>query len=174
MYGPPVTRRTPPRPLNVEELFPEIAPLRREAVRLHPRAGEPTCRDSSVGGPLLWPAREPWPECPEHPGSPMIQVVQIYRSDLPGLVPFPDGCDLLQLLWCPRRHDGQWVVPLVRWRSAAAVGQVRQPPPVPAEAGYGKVPRPCVVHPELVTEYPSWDLLAASNRGDLRRFGVGR
>lgn len=31
--------------------------------RLHPRPGTPTAADSSVGGPLLWPADEPWPFC---------------------------------------------------------------------------------------------------------------
>ncbi|MEU8927100.1 DUF1963 domain-containing protein [Kitasatospora sp. NPDC048545] len=153
-----MTRRTPPRPVPVEEQFPEVVPFRREAVRLHPRAGRPAPGDSSVGGPLLWPAREPWPDCPEHPGSPMVAVVQVRRADVPDLVPFPEGRDLLQVLWCPRAHDGQWVVPLVRWRSAAEVGEVRQAPPVPPEARYGQVPRPCVVHPEPVTEYPSWDL----------------
>nr|WP_255418998.1 DUF1963 domain-containing protein [Kitasatospora sp. CB02891] len=111
-----------------------------------------------MGGPLLWPVREPWPECSEHPGSPMVAVAQIHRGDVPDIVPFPEGRDLLQVLWCPRRHDGQWVVPQVCWRSAAEVGEVRQAPAVPADAGYGRVPRPCVVHPELVTEYPSWDL----------------
>lgn len=58
-----MTRCTPPRPVNVEELFPEVVPFRQEAVRLHPHAGEPTHHDSSIGGPLLWPAREPWPTC---------------------------------------------------------------------------------------------------------------
>ncbi|MEE1782085.1 DUF1963 domain-containing protein [Streptomyces sp. SP17BM10] len=144
--------------MDVEELFPELAPFRRETVRLHPRSGRPTCRDSSVGGPLLWPAREPWPQCPEHPGSPMVAVVQIHHADVPDTVGFPAGRDLLQVLWCPRRHARQWVVPLVRWRSAEEVGEVREAPPAPADVPYGRVPRPCVVHPETVTEYPSWDL----------------
>ncbi|MFD0371121.1 hypothetical protein [Streptomyces sp. NPDC059071] len=54
---------TPPRPLNVAALIPELAPLARTATRLHPRPGSPTVHDSSVGGPLLWPADEPWPHC---------------------------------------------------------------------------------------------------------------
>lgn len=157
-YGPAVTRRTPPRPLPVEELFPEVVPFRRDTVRLHPRRGEPAPGDSSLGGPLLWPAGEPWPSCPEHSGSPMVAVVQIHRADVPDLVPFPAGCDLLQVLWCPLYHGDRWVVPAVHWRSAAAVGPVRQAPPAPARAGYGNVPRPCVLHPELVPEYASWDL----------------
>ncbi|WP_199547161.1 hypothetical protein [Streptomyces sp. N35] len=56
-------RTTPPRPLDVAAVFPELAPLARTAIRLHPRAGTPSVRDSSVGGPLLWPADEPWPHC---------------------------------------------------------------------------------------------------------------
>ncbi|WP_345585169.1 hypothetical protein [Streptomyces prasinosporus] len=57
------TRTTPPRPLDVTALFPELAPLARTATRLHPRPGAPSPHDSSVGGPLLWPADEPWPYC---------------------------------------------------------------------------------------------------------------
>ncbi|MFF4981412.1 hypothetical protein ACFY3O_15335 [Streptomyces sp. NPDC001046] len=63
-----MTRTTPARPLDITGPFPELAPLARTAVRLHPRAGAPTAADSSIGGPLLWPAAEPWPGCPEHTG----------------------------------------------------------------------------------------------------------
>ncbi|MEV5155470.1 hypothetical protein AB0K81_26615 [Streptomyces werraensis] len=56
---------TPPRPVDVTALFPQLAPLARTATRLHPRPGSPTVHDSSVGGPLLWPADEPWPHCDE-------------------------------------------------------------------------------------------------------------
>ncbi|MFD4660632.1 hypothetical protein ACFWP2_34040 [Kitasatospora sp. NPDC058444] len=61
-------RTTPPRPVDVTAHFPELAPMARVTVRLHPRAGEPTAANSSIGGPLLWPEREPWPTCPEHGG----------------------------------------------------------------------------------------------------------
>ncbi|WP_329219263.1 hypothetical protein OG352_22445 [Streptomyces sp. NBC_01485] len=54
---------TPPRPFDVTARFPQLAPLARTATRLHPRPGSPTSYDSSVGGPLLWPADEPWPHC---------------------------------------------------------------------------------------------------------------
>ncbi|MEU6120828.1 hypothetical protein [Streptomyces sp. NPDC047123] len=56
---------TPPRPFDVTALFPQLASLARRATRLHPRPGSPTVHDSSVGGPLLWPAGEPWPYCEE-------------------------------------------------------------------------------------------------------------
>lgn len=58
-----MTRTTPPRPFNVTAALPQLAPLARSATRLHPRAGSPAPQDSSVGGPLLWPAGEPWPHC---------------------------------------------------------------------------------------------------------------
>ncbi|MEV6752546.1 DUF1963 domain-containing protein [Streptomyces sp. NPDC051214] len=154
-----MTRRTPPRPVDVERLFPEVVRFKKDAVRLHPRAGDPTYRESSIGGPLLWPAREPWPVCAEHGGAPMVAVAQIYRGDVPDVVAFPEGCDVLQVLWCPRRHhDGPWVVPRIHWRAAADVRQVLAAPPLPAQRRENYVPRPCVVHPERVTEYPSWDL----------------
>lgn len=56
-------RTTPPRPVDVTAVFPELASLARPAVRLHPRPGSPSPGESSVGGPLLWPAAEPWPHC---------------------------------------------------------------------------------------------------------------
>ncbi|MGW1466703.1 hypothetical protein ACWCPT_20430 [Streptomyces sp. NPDC002308] len=58
-----MSRTTPPRPLDVEAAFPALAAHRRTATRLHPRPGTPTVRDSSVAGPMLWPAGEPWPVC---------------------------------------------------------------------------------------------------------------
>ncbi|WP_117214113.1 hypothetical protein [Allorhizocola rhizosphaerae] len=38
----------------------------RTATLLNPQEGEPTVHDSHIGGPLLWPADDPWPAC-EHP-----------------------------------------------------------------------------------------------------------
>lgn len=60
-----MSRTTPPRPLNVETLFPGLSAYRGTTTRLHPRPGEPRVSESSVGGPLLWPAHEPWPVCTE-------------------------------------------------------------------------------------------------------------
>jgi hypothetical protein len=58
-----MVRTTPPPPLDITAVFPELGPLGRRAIRLHPRAGTPDRNDSSLGGPLLWPAEEPWPVC---------------------------------------------------------------------------------------------------------------
>lgn len=54
---------TPYRPLDITVPLPELKSWARTATRLHPRRGTPTTADSSVGGPLLWPADEAWPVC---------------------------------------------------------------------------------------------------------------
>jgi hypothetical protein len=51
------------RPVDIAQVFPELRSLAKSATRLHPRRGEPQVRDSSIGGPLLWPADEAWPAC---------------------------------------------------------------------------------------------------------------
>ncbi|MEU2255716.1 hypothetical protein ABZ540_21350 [Nocardia xishanensis] len=58
-----MTRTTPPRPADITNAYPQLEPLARIATRLHPRPGPVTPNDSSIGGPLLWPADEPWPYC---------------------------------------------------------------------------------------------------------------
>ncbi|WP_328946138.1 hypothetical protein OG259_36515 [Streptomyces sp. NBC_00250] len=63
-----MTRTTPSRPVDIEALFPGLAAYRRTATRLHPRQGTAKPGESSVAGPLLWPADEPWPVCTDvHP-----------------------------------------------------------------------------------------------------------
>lgn len=104
---------TPSAPFDVAAVFPELAGQHRTTVRLHPRRGRPAITDSSVGGPLLWPADEPWPICPEpqtHDPSegwdplPLVPVMQLFARDVPEL-PFPDDADSLQVLWCPLDHE---------------------------------------------------------------------
>ncbi len=178
-------RQTPPRPVDVVGLVPGLAAWARDTVRLHPRRGAPSSTESSVGGPLLWPADEAWPVCTQMhqglgdglPGSsrvPMVPVVQAFRSDLPpGVAPFPEGADVLQVLWCPFTHEfpaSPW--PVVFWRDSAAVQAVLPAPPTDPAAARWRVPAPCAVHPERVTEYPSWDLpedLADEWQDDFRR-----
>ncbi|WP_404868717.1 hypothetical protein ACI1MP_12915 [Kitasatospora griseola] len=77
-----MARTTPPRPVDIAALFPELAPLARQAVRLHPRPGEPGVHESSVGGPLLWPADEQWPVCtrPHDHWSPPVSLDDVRRS----------------------------------------------------------------------------------------------
>ncbi|MFJ7997399.1 DUF1963 domain-containing protein [Streptomyces sp. NPDC096310] len=163
-----MARTTPPRPLDVEALFPEVAAFRKAAVRLHPRLGAPCARDSSLGGPLLWPRAQPWPHCEDdHPHTryapteipvPLVPVLQLFATDVPDLV-FPAGTDVLQVLWCPFDHEEGYVPrpEVFRWNSSRGdLGPAD--PPRPAGASDNYLPNPCVLHPERVTDYPSWDL----------------
>ncbi|MFG3418389.1 hypothetical protein ACIBTZ_08045 [Micromonospora sp. NPDC049460] len=54
---------TPPLAPDVLARYPGLEKLGRTATRLHPRRGAVTATESHVGGPLLWPADEPWPTC---------------------------------------------------------------------------------------------------------------
>ncbi|MFG2598445.1 hypothetical protein [Streptomyces sp. NPDC048462] len=204
---------TPPRPVDPVALVPQLASLARTATRLHPRPGAPGVRDSSVGGPLLWPADEAWPHC-EGPhdkkaadGTPrslddvrvlrrdlaasaerrlrgqrepvptpgeretakrtgqgrpwsdgpiaMLPVAQLYVRDVP-LPARPAGADLLQVLWCPYGHGVSEPRTALFWRSSATVTDALDVPPEPAVIeGNGYLPRPCLLTPEQVTEYPS-------------------
>lgn len=58
-----MVRTTPPRLVDLEELFPGLSRYARTTTLLHPRWGAPGVEESSVGGPLLWPSDEPWPAC---------------------------------------------------------------------------------------------------------------
>ncbi|MEV4442864.1 hypothetical protein AB0K09_28395 [Streptomyces sp. NPDC049577] len=161
----------PPAPLDITEHFPALVPYARATTLLYPRIGTPGRGDSSLGGPLLWPADEKWPACAatDHyfpapgPGPvTMVPVLQLFARDVPALV-FPPGTDVLQMLWCPLLHsdDDQWSpVPVLRWRSAAELRSrpLLEEPPMPREFEEDFVPRPCVVHPTEAVEYPNWDL----------------
>ncbi|MFJ5218828.1 hypothetical protein ACIP98_29435 [Streptomyces sp. NPDC088354] len=203
-----MARTTPPRPVDVSVEFPELAGSARTAVRLHPVPGAPTVHDSSVGGPLLWPADEEWPVF-ESPGPPfmpvttladirelrtlltlpeptpaqrlavtrlmdgydaeditssgpmpLIPVAQLYARDVPGL-PFPEGTDVLQVLWLPLPDiEGCWPAVQLRWRAAAEVRQVLAEPPEPAYVELDDhVPQPCLLQPEEILEFPPLHLL---------------
>ncbi|MEV5378409.1 hypothetical protein AB0L26_20920 [Streptomyces nondiastaticus] len=173
-----MARRLPPPPCNVEELIPELSGLARETTLLYPRSGSPGVHDSSIGGPLLWPADEPWPMCsePDHwkplrkpvdvvgpePVA-MVAVAQLYARDLPEL-PFPPGRDVLQILWCPLIHEGDVSAarPELYWRSAhetaAAGAGILAEPPQPYEYDEEFVPQPSTVSPTKAVEYPNWDM----------------
>ncbi|GAB2848164.1 hypothetical protein GCM10022221_54380 [Actinocorallia aurea] len=163
---------TPPPPVAVEELVPELAELARTTVRLHPRPGTPEVHESSAGGPLLWPAGEPWPHCadldrheelsapvPTRP-VPLVPVLQLFAADVPEL-PFPDGADVLQVLWCPHDHREDYAPAVtLRWRDAAAVtGPITSPPERTEQAEEDYLPVPCVLSPERVREYPDYSEL---------------
>lgn len=155
---------TPAPLIDLAAEFSELAPYARTTTRLHPRRGEPSVHDSSLGGPLLWPADEPWPI---QPGSyfgpfddtpvPAVPLLQLYRRDVAQL-PFPKGADLLQLLWYPIEHattDSGDPEIMMLWRDSASVTDALSDVPRD-DSDYPYVPLPCVLHPEPgVVEYPS-------------------
>lgn len=160
---------TPSAPFDTAAIFPELEGQSRTTVRLHPRRGEPAITDSSMGGPLLWPADEPWPSCPapqtHNPSEgfdplPLVPVLQLFARDVPEL-PFPDGTDTLQVLWCPVDHEPFFQPhPVVRWRKAIAAGSLLVETPEPhADSDESYLPAACVLSPERVEEYPAgWAL----------------
>ncbi|HZY90594.1 MAG TPA: TIGR02996 domain-containing protein [Gemmataceae bacterium] len=158
---------TPPPCRDIARLVPELAPLARTTIRLHPHrlVGELEAAASKVGGQFLWPAGEPWPVCPDCQVS-LAPVVQLRARDVPG-VAFPRGTDLFQLLWCPDEaaHDYQ-LASAARWRKAAKVTRPRDDEPDltgfrPGDERGGLVPEPCALFPERVVEYPFLDDLYA-------------
>lgn len=83
----------------------------------------------------------------------MVPVVQLFARDIPEL-PFPEGTDVLQLLWCPLIHPDDQAyaaLPKLYWRdeaAALATGVLRDiPAPQPGEYDEEFVPSPCTVSP---------------------------
>lgn len=147
---------TPAPPVNVEEALPDLRGKAKTAVRLHPRPGEAPIDASKIGGMFLWPKNEPWPVCPTHGNIPYVTALQLRKEDVPELG-FPTGTDLFQLLWCPDQHDEDDMYcpkPATYWRKHSAVKQVCETALQPAAMRYGYSPRPCVLYPERLTEYP--------------------
>jgi hypothetical protein len=117
--------KTPPPILDVVRDFPELAPMARTSVRLHPRrVADGPIDASKLGGDFLWPVDEPWPaydeagvdrfvqdllgqggiddggRIPERTSIPFAPILQLRAADFPEMT-FPDEADLFQLLWFP-------------------------------------------------------------------------
>lgn len=172
---------TPPFAPEILAEFPELTALGRTATRLHPRRGTPGVGDSHAGGPLAWPAGEPWPVCTRElrDGShharpnPLVPVAQLWASDIPDLprsVPGGQRYDLLQVLWCPVEHLRETQGPAVQIRRRRAADL---PPDLLTDPPQGDVeraewiPTPCVLHPEQIMDRPSADALPGPLRDHL-------
>lgn len=149
-------RHTPKPSVDLASAIPDLAPLARTTVRLHPRRGERASDHSKLAGEFMWPADEPWPECEEH-ACPLITVLQLRRDDVPELG-FRGDSDLFQLLWCPNDHEtiDPYYAPASRvfWRKRADIRAALTSMPAVGANEEFYVPVPCVLHPERVTEYP--------------------
>jgi len=102
---------------------------------------------------------------PQRAPSPLVAVAQLRVTDIRDLCP-PGDADILQVLWCPNDHDigAESYAPAValRWRREANLAVVPDRPPSPTVVGEtAYLPRPCVLHPEQVVEYPWWQDLPA-------------
>ncbi|MER6063509.1 hypothetical protein ABT167_20425 [Streptomyces sp. NPDC001792] len=174
-----MTRVSRPPTEAILAALPELAPYGRDAAVLRPERGRPDRGSSSIGGPLLWPGDEPWPECslpdvadPDGvSATAMVPVAQVYRRDVPGPW-WPAGFDLLQILWCPNEHwdppaqqaDVSPVVEL-RWRRAADVTSPLTTPPAPSRYDEdGFLPQACTVTAERLTDFPYREELPARLR----------
>jgi hypothetical protein len=161
---------TPPPHVDLAREIPEFAALARTTVRLHPRRGEGAIGESKIGGAISWPSSEEWPICTEH-DCPFVAVLQLRAADVPELG-FPQGTDLFQLLWCPNDHEN--ARPLyapsakIYWRRNSGIRSYLAAPssPTASAAQSDYIPRPCILHPERVIEFPDiYDL--AEDRADL-------
>ncbi|MEU8435481.1 hypothetical protein AB0F18_21715 [Streptomyces sp. NPDC029216] len=101
---------------------------------------------------------------PSDSGVPLIGVLQLLKQDVPA-VDWPEGMDVLQVLWCPQEHSelpgqGYYWGPAVEmhYRSAASLA-VAQDVPRPVDAVASYVPRPCLLDPVEATDLPEKDEL---------------
>src|SRR5579884_4241417 len=172
--------KTPTPSVDIEAVFPILRGYGRETIRLHPRRGaDPGLAASKMGGLFLWPSDEPWPRCtidersgqwiedPPQSGrfylddsliAPddaqhndyLVGVLQVRQADVPQM-PFPDGKDLFQLLWCPRYHPDTFAPYCrARWRRVADVDHPRTEMPQPRRTDFDDelIPHLCVLSPE--------------------------
>ncbi|MEU4301523.1 hypothetical protein [Kitasatospora aureofaciens] len=110
-----------PSPAELAAAVPGLAEYLRPATLLNPYAAQPVPGASGIGGPALWAVGAPWPHCtarhpedeyliprsaPVPPTVPtaLITLAHLRAEDAPHL-PWPEGTDLLQVLWCPNDHD---------------------------------------------------------------------
>jgi hypothetical protein len=146
-------RKTPAPPVDVAKAIVELKALAKITVRLHPRRGKPVADASRIGGTVLWPADEGWPQCNEHQ-CPLVTALQLRKEDVPE-VGFKRGTDLFQVLWCPNDHEpGYGPSPQVFWRTRSEINNSVGSPPRPTRSETEYVPQPCAVSPERVIEYP--------------------
>lgn len=156
------TRTTPKPIVDVVERFPELKPLAKVTVRLHPRYGdEPAADESKLGGQFLWPEGEDWPTCPELQ-APMAPVLQLRPEDAGPKFPFHPATDLFQLLWSPRPTKAGPPHAVGVWRKRAG-GNGRSAVPMAAVSGF--VPVPCRLFPESILELPPTVLMPQQMRG---------
>lgn len=103
---------------------------------------------------------------------PLLALAQLYSRDVLGLAG-PDGCDLLQVFWCPFDAHGEdrTVHVHLQWRRADDVVDPLQEMPEPEVVGSDDyVPDPCIVYPEQVIEHEYAELLPSDLRNRIEEW----
>ncbi len=101
--------------------------------------------------------------------SPYIGFAQLTAVDFPE-IPFPEGTDLVQVLFCGMGHTEPEPA-RVYWRRAADITEILAEPPLPDIEDWmyrELVPWPCTLDPERVSEYPWPEQLPDDLRARLR------
>ncbi|MFF3111804.1 hypothetical protein ACFVSN_21740 [Kitasatospora sp. NPDC057904] len=182
---------TDPTPAGLVDAVPALASYLRPATLLHPEAKAPTAHGSSLGGPALWPDGAPWPHCTAgHPDDAyedaaprdretttavaLVPVLRVRAADAPHL-PWPDGADVLQVLWCPNDHDDiqgerYYYGPAVELHWQRADGLAPRTPPRPRRSDDEYLPTPCVLRPEQIRDLPDRDELPGELRSAAEEF----
>ena len=158
-------------PFDLDDLIPELAALGRRTTLLLPKSGFRS-RIVLLAAPCSGRLTSLWPSCGQ-PGHwawpnekspagtiPMVPVMQLFARDVPELQ-FPEGMDVLQLVWCPLIHPQDQAgaaLPKLYWRSETdvlATGVLRDiPAPQEGEFEEEFMPSPCTVSPTSVREVP--------------------
>ncbi|CAM5633080.1 hypothetical protein SAVIM40S_04826 [Streptomyces avidinii] len=166
-------RTTPRAPWTWSPSSPGWPPIaaRRPGCTRDP--ARPVRTTATSAGRCCGPPMTPWPVCTtphrRAPGPgplPLLALAQLHARDMPDLPAGPDGCDLLQVFWCPfdaHGPTGHGMYVHLRWRRAAEVRAAaaerpgtrgRRLPrvcahPVPAASGAGhRVPLHRAAHRE--------------------------
>lgn len=101
---------------------------------------------------------------PKHNDA-FIPILQLRSEDVP-VIRFPDGKNILQLLWCPREHY-EIYSPLCRvfWQNEnKIVSQLEKMPEPSYPEEYELTPEPSVVLLEEVSEFPHFWALSSEER----------
>ncbi|MGW2329016.1 hypothetical protein ACWC5C_25115 [Streptomyces sp. NPDC001700] len=102
------------------------------------------------------------PELRDDDPIPLLAAAQLFTRDVPDLTG-PEGCDLLQVFWCPFEAHGpdRTMDVVLKWRRSQDVGDILTENPEPVVVGRAEcVPNTCVLDPEQVVEHEWPELLS--------------
>ncbi|MBW2733864.1 MAG: hypothetical protein JRH20_15865 [Deltaproteobacteria bacterium] len=113
------------------------------------------------------------PLCREHQ-IPFVPVLQLLKSFVPEL-PMPAGCDVFQLLWCPREHQEDSFLPklMACWRKLGDIKGGATLEPKYDDDAMGFEVNECVLTREEVVEYPYLHSLSSEESDQIEAWEDG-